>query len=269
MGTQGLWPFLKKKGYEPTLLYQLTLHNSPSPGPTRRLDPLGSLFLTIRNAYWNNSLDNAHPILEREILKLGTPANLILYIDGAPCAEKQHTHEKRQETRDKAIESAHKGVLAMEELLVSNLRVRKQHFLSVTKNLRTAFYWPPDARHSFTQYMRLRQWTVVECSTEADLRLAVDYQPGDVVITKDSDLLVYGFIQTIWRPISEARFLVYSLSDVLRVLNINRSQLTVLGVVSKNDYNRNIHSLGSATNFSIIKELKGEGNVQYTYARSF
>ena len=59
------------------------------------------------------------------------------------------------------------------------------------------------------------------------------------------------------------------LPDVLRVLNINRSQLTVLGVVSKNDYNRNIHSLGSATNFSIIKELKGEGNVQYTYARSF
>jgi hypothetical protein len=85
-------------------------------------------------------LDNAHPILEREILKLGTPANLILYIDGAPCAEKQQTHEKRQETRDKAIKSAHKGVLAMEERLVSNLRVRKQHFLSVTKNLRTAFY---------------------------------------------------------------------------------------------------------------------------------
>lgn len=261
MGIEGLWPFVRKKGYEPTLRYQPTLNNSPAPGPTRRLDVLGSLYLTIRNAYWNNSLDIAHAIVEREISKLGTPANLVLYIDGAPCAEKQQTQQKRKETGDEAIKSAREGVTAMEERVANNLRVRKQHFLGVTKHLRTAFYWSPEARHAFAQYMHLRQWTVVECLTEADLRIAADCQPGDVVITKDSDLLVYGSINTIWRPISKARVLVYSVPDLLRVLNINRSQLTVLGVVSKNDYNRNIHTLGSATNFSIIKGLKGEGKL--------
>ncbi|KAG0247706.1 hypothetical protein BG011_001049 [Mortierella polycephala] len=51
-------------------------------------------------------------------------------------------------------------------------------------------------------------------------------------------------------------FLVYDVPDAVRTLSINRPRLTVLGVVTRNDYNRNIHSLGSAINFSIIKALQ-------------
>ncbi|KAF9542693.1 hypothetical protein EC957_001748 [Mortierella hygrophila] len=36
---------------------------------------------------------------------------------------------------------------------------------------------------------------------------------------------------------------------------ISRTQLTVLGIVSHNDYNKNVYGLGCATNFSIIKSL--------------
>ncbi|KAF9139002.1 hypothetical protein BGX20_007698, partial [Mortierella sp. AD010] len=38
-------------------------------------------------------------------------------------------------------------------------------------------------------------------------------------------------------------------------LGLDRVKLTVLGVVSKNDYNSNIPLLGSETNFGIIKSL--------------
>ncbi|KAF9536415.1 hypothetical protein EC957_011042 [Mortierella hygrophila] len=38
---------------------------------------------------------------------------------------------------------------------------------------------------------------------------------------------------------------------------ISRTQLTVLGIVSHNDYNKNVYELGCATNFSIIKNLSG------------
>ncbi|KAI8599561.1 hypothetical protein EDD21DRAFT_379506 [Dissophora ornata] len=54
------------------------------------------------------------------------------------------------------------------------------------------------------------------------------------------------------------RFLVYNVQDILASLKITRTQLTVLGDVSRSDYNRNIYSLGSATNFSIIKTLQGD-----------
>ncbi|KAF9920167.1 hypothetical protein FBU30_010048, partial [Linnemannia zychae] len=52
--------------------------------------------------------------------------------------------------------------------------------------------------------------------------------------------------------------LVYHLPDVLTAIGINRVQLTVLGIVSTNDYNSNVPSLGAESNFGIIKQLHGE-----------
>ncbi|KAF9971008.1 hypothetical protein BGZ75_002042, partial [Mortierella antarctica] len=89
---------------------------------------------------------------------------------------------------------------------------------------------------------------VVECETEADLRIGNDCQPGDVVVTRDSDLLIYPKVACIWRPISKERVLVYRVNDIL-------ASLTVLGVVSRNDYTKNVEGLGLATNFSIVKRL--------------
>jgi 5'-3' exonuclease len=82
----------------------------------------------------------------------------------------------------------------------------------------------------------------------------------DVVISADSDMLAYASTSTLWRPMSRDQFLVYKLSDVLRELGLSRAQLTALAIVSSNDYNKNIYSLGPATNYSIIKTLPGQGN---------
>ncbi|KAI8600553.1 hypothetical protein EDD21DRAFT_430910, partial [Dissophora ornata] len=75
---------------------------------------------------------------------------------------------------------------------------------------------------------------------------------GDIVISKDSDTLVYKSISTIWRPISRKRLIVYEIPDVLAALGISRTRLTVLGIVSRNDCNCNIPSLGSETNVSVV-----------------
>ncbi|KAF9992647.1 hypothetical protein BGZ80_008459, partial [Entomortierella chlamydospora] len=48
----------------------------------------------------------------------------------------------------------------------------------------------------------------------------------------------------------------YKIDEVLAALGgISRKKLTVLGIVSHNDYNKNIYGLGCATNFGIIKSL--------------
>ncbi|KAF9997128.1 hypothetical protein BGZ80_006214, partial [Entomortierella chlamydospora] len=255
MGVRLLWPFLLKNGYKPSLLHlSRTLLR---PDCRFRIDVQGSIFSTICYAYSTCSTDDeAKSIVLRQLKKIANPSNSVLYLDGAPAEEKRVTHQLREEVRAKAIVAADKSTTQLVDRVNNNLRIRKQHFISIKKQLRKAFYWAPESRIALAQFLRNEGWEVIECTTEADYRIASDCNPGDVVISGDSDMLIYDNVSIIWRPISRGRFLVYDVVEVLNTLNINRTQLTVLGVVSHNDYNRNIYGLGCATNFSIIKDLK-------------
>ncbi|KAF9271079.1 hypothetical protein BGZ68_004282, partial [Mortierella alpina] len=176
---------------------------------------------------------------------------------GAPALEKASTSADRQEKRRTNLELAQEHLNVFETLVNANVRLRKRHFNAVSKLLLNAFYWDLAARRSFAEYLRARDWNVVECRTEADLAIGNDCRPGDIVLTRDSDLLIYPEVACIWRPISRGRLLEYHVGDVLASLKITRAQLTVLGVVSRNDYTKNVEGLGSKTNFSIVKRLSG------------
>ncbi|KAF9276713.1 hypothetical protein BGZ68_009835 [Mortierella alpina] len=231
---------------------------SPIPNQCIRVDILGSLFMTIRSAYSSRTLSEAHCIVEQEIQKLGDKAVLVLYLDGGPSEEKRETQVLREDRRKEALSQANIHLEELDRRVTGKLKVRKHHFKSVSKNLSSAYAWSMEARQAFAEYMRSRQWNVVTCETEADVKIAMDCRAGDVVVSRDSDMLIYSNITTIWRPISKDRVLVYKLDTVLATLKLNRTQLTVLGIVSKNDYGRNIYSLGSATNYAIIKEKVAE-----------
>jgi len=261
MGILGLWPFLKRKGYEAALFHQHpALLNTLEPGRKLLIDVQGCIFSTIRYAYSSCATDDeAHVVVERKLEEFATSSNSVLYLDGSPAEEKMLTHKHREETRSKALSAADASTAVLMDRVNGNLRVRKQHFLTISKLLRKAFYWSPEARRALAQHLRTKGWTVIECSTEADIKIACDCESGDVVISGDSDMLIHKNVRTIWRPISRRRFLVYEIPEVLAALGINRDQLTVLGLVSHNDYNRNIYGLGCAANFRIIKELDGGG----------
>jgi hypothetical protein len=195
--------------------------------------------------------------VEQAISRLGPKDNIVLYLDGLPCDEKKETEETRKERRAKALERAEKHLVKFEDRVQNGARIRKQHFTNVRKNLKLGFYWTLESRRAFAEYMRGRHWNVVECPFEADPMIATDCRPGDIVVTRDSDALVYGSIETIWRPTSKGCTLAYSVPGVLTSLGLSRDQLTVLGIVSKNDYQSNLSSLGPVTNFKIVKTLHG------------
>ncbi|KAF9983813.1 hypothetical protein BGZ65_001386, partial [Modicella reniformis] len=258
MGVQGLWSFIKRKGYEPELCHQLSLTTQD---PTRkavcRIDVLGTFFTTIRNAYTHHPLDTAHRIVEKEISKIGHKAQLVLVLDGAQAKEKRATHEVREKARVEAKTRAQTLLHDLKDRISKGQRVRKWRFLEIDKNITKSFYWTPEARTAFTDYMKQNGWHVMIAETEADLSIACNSRPEDLVVSRDSDMIIYDNIRTICRPISRGRFLVYDVQEVAAALCISRIQLTVLGVVSRNDYSKNIHSLGCASNYAIIKELKG------------
>lgn len=253
MGLKDWFPFLRRKGHEPPVLQQSEAAVS-SPDNTRRVDVL-SFFAVIKSAYANKPLVQAHAFLEKHLMKLGTKENLVLYVDGEQAAEKEHANMIREAAREKAAVRCNQSLATLEQRIDDNLRIRKSHFSAVRTSLSSTFKWSFPDRQAFLAYMNQAGWTVRECETEADVAIAVDCKPEDIVISADSDMLGYASISTLWRPISRDQFLVYKLPDVLRDLALSRAQLTALAVVSSNDYNKNIYSLGPATNYSIIKSL--------------
>ncbi len=204
-------------------------------------------------------MEQAHSILEKDIERFGTKENSIIYVDGVQAAEKQETALARQKTRKEAGERCEESLDVLEDRIRKGLRVRKRHFTDVRASMASAFYWSLDMRNSFVEYMTRKGWNVVACPTEADVAIAQGCQPGDIVVSADSDMLGYSTISIIWRPVSRSLILVYDTLDVCQALGLSRVQLTALAVVSNNDYGKNIHSLGPATNLSIIKSVEKQG----------
>jgi len=221
----------------------------------RRLVDVLSFYGIIKNAYSHHTAEKAHELLERHLLRFGTKSNLVLYVDGGLALEKQETAKHRQESRNKAATKCSECQDKLEAIIDSEAKPRKQHFVEVKKNLASTFYWNSEIRQSFITYMEQAGWTIRRCETEADVALASDCLLEDIIISADSDLLAYDSVATIWRPISNFLILQYTLKDVRTTLGLTPAQLTALAVVSSNDYNRNIYSLGPATNYSILKSI--------------
>ncbi|KAF8909516.1 hypothetical protein BGZ58_005976, partial [Dissophora ornata] len=106
--------------------------------------------------------------------------------------------------------------------------------------------------------MENKGYEIILCATEADVKIAADCKKEDVVVTGDSDLLIYKSVPAVWRPMGRGksrRYWLYDKAAVLDTLGLTATQLVALAVISGNDYNRNIPYLGIETNRKIIKRL--------------
>ncbi|KAF9118159.1 hypothetical protein BGX30_004787, partial [Mortierella sp. GBA39] len=187
MGLFDWYPFIRRKGYNPVLLY-MSIVASLTTG-TRRFDVLANCYRVIQQAYSSKSSEVAHRTLEKDIERFGTKVNMSLYIDGPQAVEKENTAKTREETRHKALDKVEKSLETFEERLNGGMRIRKRHFTDIKTGLASSFYWSLTSRIEFAKYMENRGWTVVVCTTEADVAMARDAQPGDIIISADSDML--------------------------------------------------------------------------------
>ncbi|KAF9344173.1 hypothetical protein BGX34_005936 [Mortierella sp. NVP85] len=244
MGILGLWRLLK----EPTLHHHLpqTSNAESSSAPICRLDVLGTFYNEIKNAYSKHPSEAAHHIMEQKLLKVGSKEGLWVYLDGSPSKEKESTHAQREQKR---MDNGRRGQQLLEDLrarIEDGQNVSKPMFKDVEKAIGGTFYWSLESRAEFVAYLHQQGWKhIVEAATEADLAIAKDCQPNDIVISRDSDLLIYPSVTKVFRPISKGRYLQYDVQELTAVLGMNRIQFTVLGIVSRNDYTSNIPSLGA------------------------
>lgn len=256
MGVYGLWQLIKDKKYVPQLH-----HNRLPPGTTYRVDLMGSFFSTIQNAYSRHPPEVAHQMIERKLESLGDRKDLCVYIDGMPALEKEETHRDRDKSRQKSKETAIELMDKMRQRIFRFQRGTRQQFKELSKHVRHSFTWSYTLRIDLARYLREKSWpNVVVASTEADLSIATSCMPEDVVVTRDSDLLVYATVNKLFRPVSKDSYLLYDIKEVCTALNLpSRQHLSALGVICRNDYQRNIKSLGPSTNLKIIKQLQCGG----------
>lgn len=255
MGIKNFWAFVKDKGYSPEEI--------PNP-PTTLPDPASKVRLDFGSVFRpNTDTKNAPAIFLQRIQQLHPIENIVVYIDGERCKEKAQTHSKREEVRCSALAKAENCLAEFEERLNSNKRVRKSLLWRINKNLKRGFHWTLDDRYYFHQYLVANNVETVFCSTEADVQIAADCQPYDIVVSSDSDMMIYSTVRILWRSArikGHRRWVVYNKEDVLKTLQLSDIQLLSLGILSGNDYNNNINGLAIFNNYKLVKAIAQTGN---------
>ncbi|KAI7820180.1 hypothetical protein BC939DRAFT_241313 [Gamsiella multidivaricata] len=189
MGLKGWYAFLRKKGYQPSVLYSSAASTTSSTA-TRRIDLL-SRFSVIRNAYTRNSIEVAHTILELNVMRFGTKENIVIYVDGVQAEEKEFTAQIHREAREKTTKRCKESVDELQRRTDNNLKVRKRHFADAWTSLASSFYWSLPLRDASVKYMQDEGWNIQRCETEANVVIARDCRPDDIVVSADSDMLAY------------------------------------------------------------------------------
>ncbi|KAG0222810.1 hypothetical protein BGX31_008846, partial [Mortierella sp. GBA43] len=219
------------------------------------IDLQGAFFSNIITAYSSKPKEAAHATIAAKLRQFARTSSAVVCIDGDRAQEKSATNKERDETRRKALGKAEASIRRFKDRVDIGLGIRKQHHQDIRKHLRNAFTWSSTTKNELATYLRDQGWRVVQCDLEADTAIARDCTNNDVVLTRDSDAIVYQSIPMIWRPVGR-KILVYDKERLLSTLGLTRQQMTALGIVSHNDYNRNIPTLGSATNLKLVKNLE-------------
>lgn len=203
----------------------------------------------------NNRIDALIGYLLKKIKRI---RNVVVVMDGARSIQKQDTHARRGKIQDKNIQKLEKFC----DLFRKVPMPMKRHYKAVQRAKVAAFNVRPMYAEIGSRLERAGI-TVVRAPYEADnyiARIADSY-----VISKDSDFYFHRnvecFAKLIGKPGKE-QLVIFTKKEILEGLKINSNALTVLGVVSGNDYAENIRGHGLAKNLVLIQRLQNAGNTK-------
>ncbi|KAK3846207.1 MAG: hypothetical protein J3R72DRAFT_417874 [Linnemannia gamsii] len=122
------YPFIRKQGYNPALLY-LSILQSLMVG-RQRFDVLTNCFRVIRNVYSHKTLEEAHKILEKDIEIFGSALNMALYLDG-PKWSRRRTRLGHEEKLAKSAGEVENCLDTFQSRLGDDMRIRRRHHTDI------------------------------------------------------------------------------------------------------------------------------------------
>ncbi|KAF9349653.1 hypothetical protein BGX34_001675 [Mortierella sp. NVP85] len=289
MGVERAWDFLKKRGIEGT-----PVDTKASASQIHvdflsifRAYLLATEYFILKDLFWKRTRAMRSPYQDADILndeyldetrakRLYTrlhnrllhyfrQSNVLIHIDGAPSKQKAHARLQRQEKQDVASTKLQHSLEKVNDLLEqvsqadSVARSRKDKIVREARTVQQL--WKPartidgNMKKELAQELESLGWKVCRCDGEADLCIAGQHGPITVATT-DSDFLFHG-VDTIFRqdPQNKSSFREFSVPGILDALDIEQEAWTAVGVVSGNDYCKNIPEYGVFTNFKAIQPI--------------
>ncbi|KAG0033890.1 hypothetical protein BGZ83_004246, partial [Gryganskiella cystojenkinii] len=258
MGWQAFWDRLLVAGFKPEFVERISylFDDLRRTDGVFRFDTQASFYSFLRSCYGFKSATNPEighakvaAFLEDLLGNNDNNKNIsVFYFDGNACFEKQLTSEKRHQEQQDALINADMLVTAIEKLSQQDQHISKTRFRKAFEKLSASFNLPIEIKKDLVQYLVDRGFKAKLCRFEADPEIAAECNPQDIVVTKDSDLFGYATVCSILKPISRGRYLMYNLQNVMRAMELNRTQLTLFAIVSTNDYDKSVPGLGPVKN---------------------
>ena len=273
MGSAALWDRLKAIGFKPDLIYSISNGigiSGTDLKPKIRLDIQSIFYGKLRSIYgYHNAAhrDAGHQKVEMLLMTLVNSSgiersDLIIYFDGEECLEKQNTHRIRHHEQQQELVEADNKVNDIIERFNNNNAISKSMFTVAHRHLSNSFRLPLEIRQECSRYLRDQGWDARVAPFEADVQIAKDVLPQDLVIANDGDFFGYRTVNTIVKPISNDRFLLYDVNKVAEAMEISRAGLTAFMVVNKNDYDDNIRQIGPTISLRLIQKIESSRESQ-------
>ncbi|KAF9972014.1 hypothetical protein BGZ75_001631, partial [Mortierella antarctica] len=268
MGVTGLWQKLKSKGLDPQPI-------SPSALEDVFYDvDLQGCFFSVLKTMFEESYDKpgaayrvGHRLAHKIKATFGEAA-LRLHVDGGPAEEKAYAAAKRSNTRRADQVVLDKELTKMKEKSEQGKWTCATTMEVISRSISKMFVLTAADKAGLRDGLEAGGVRVCLCETEADVCIArgPDQASADgcrrqrVAVSVDSDLLIYDSITAVLRPMPrQSGYGLYLKPDVLHALDFPTSRhLLLYGIISENDYGRNVEQLGLARNADIIRTLPSE-----------
>ncbi|KAG0329389.1 hypothetical protein BGZ99_002100, partial [Dissophora globulifera] len=175
-----------------------------------------------------------------------------LHVDGLASEQKRQEHQKRNQSLKKSIDSLKSKVDS------PATKPRKQLF----RTCRNLYRLPRHILcHDVLSVLEELGWPVHYCTHQADTCLAGVCQDNAsdsiIIVTSDSDLMVYEGVQSLMMPVGRSReLMMFDKRKLLQHLGLKSEQHLLLAcVVTSNDYVNNIPYFGLLTNCEVIRDI--------------
>ncbi|KAF9950829.1 hypothetical protein BGZ70_001218 [Mortierella alpina] len=192
-------------------------------------------------------------LLHRVLGKCLEQETTVIHVDGDVSEQKRNERQSRAASLTQQLQDIRDTVD------VPSIKNRKQ----IYRRCRNAYRVPRKLlEEEILQVLEDKGWTIHRCPFQADTCIANCFQVAQEqdsirIVTRDSDLMLYEGIPSIIMPIGKDHALTtFSKEDLLSKLDLpSEKHLVLAGIVTSNDYVKNIKHLGLLRNCEIVREM--------------
>ena len=250
MGVKGIFQALSKlEAYDiqqkPSPIHQIQVGNA-----IITVDVLGSFYDSLSSSDLQN-LDKWAHFIKRTFAPLDTES-IVFFVDGALSDQNSKEHRIRNNVLTRRLERLQKSVQKFKE---KSSQATKATHRDILRHYKAAFCLGITEKKAIADSLERAGLLVVRDIGEADVAIGRTGMPT-VVISHDSDLLVYDNTVELWKPVfyhRQLHFKKLNRENILTKLGLSSSQFQALCVVSANDYNESLRGHGFLKNYKFIK----------------